>query len=96
MLERAQSMAAAARYLWPIPDRGLSKRLHRVAAPTLIIWGQNDRVVPPAYGAEWQRRIPGSRLVIRQDAGHLPHVEQPAALAELTNAFLGEAASGRS
>ena len=33
MLERAQSMAAAARYLWPIPDRGLSKRLHRVTAP---------------------------------------------------------------
>jgi pimeloyl-ACP methyl ester carboxylesterase len=90
MLERAQSMAAAARYLWPIPDRGLSKRLHRVAAPTLIIWGQSDRVVPPVYGAEWQRRIPGSRLVIRQDAGHLPHVEQPAALAELANAFLSD------
>jgi pimeloyl-ACP methyl ester carboxylesterase len=91
MLERAQSMAAAARYLWPIPDRGLSKRLHRVSAPTLIVWGESDRVVPPAYAAEWQRRIPGSRVVIRQDAGHLPHVEQPAAVAELTNAFLGAA-----
>jgi pimeloyl-ACP methyl ester carboxylesterase len=90
MLERAQSMAAAARYLWPIPDRGLSKRLHRVRAPTLIIWGQADRVVPVAYAAEWTRRIPGSRLVIRQDAGHLPHVESPIAVAELTQAFLGE------
>jgi pimeloyl-ACP methyl ester carboxylesterase len=90
MLERAQSMAAAARYLWPIPDRGLSKRLHRVAAPTLIIWGQSDRVLPPAYGAEWQRRMPGSRLVVRQDAGHLPHVEQPPAIAELTSEFLAE------
>ncbi len=50
MLERAQSMAAAARYLWPIPDRGLSKRLHRVTAPALIVWGQSDRVVPVAYG----------------------------------------------
>ena len=91
MLDRAQSMAAAARYLWPLPDRGLSKRLHRVAAPTLIVWGQSDRVVPPAYASEWQRRISGSRLVMRQDAGHLPHVEQPAAMAELTNGFLGEA-----
>jgi pimeloyl-ACP methyl ester carboxylesterase len=90
MLERAQSMAAAARYLWPIPDRGLSKRLHRVRAPTLIVWGQSDRVVPVAYGAEWQRRIPGSRLVVREDAGHMPHVEQPEALAELTIAFLGK------
>src|SRR5579871_2746873 len=61
MLERAQSMAAAARYLWPIPDRGLSKRLHRVRTPTLIVWGQADRVVPVAYAAEWQQRIPGSR-----------------------------------
>jgi pimeloyl-ACP methyl ester carboxylesterase len=90
MLERAQSMAAAARYLWPIPDRGLSKRLHRVRSPTLLIWGQSDRVVPVAYAAEWQRRIAGSRLVVRQDAGHLPHVETPAAVAKLTNAFLGE------
>jgi pimeloyl-ACP methyl ester carboxylesterase len=91
MLERAQSMAAAARYLWPIPDRGLTKRLHRVAAPTLIVWGQGDRVVPPVYAAEWQRRIPGSRLVIRQDAGHLPHVEEPEALGQLTASFLDEA-----
>ncbi len=91
MLERAQSMAAAARFLWPIPDRGLSKRIHRVRVPTLIIWGQSDRVLPPVYAVEWQRRIPSSRLVIRQDAGHLPHVEEPDALAELTNAFLGEA-----
>ena len=90
MLERAQSMAAAARYLWPIPDRGLSKRLHRVRTPTLIVWGQADRVVPVAYAAEWQQRIPGSRLVIRQDAGHLPQVEAPGAVAELTDAFLAE------
>jgi pimeloyl-ACP methyl ester carboxylesterase len=93
MLERAQSMAAAARYLWPIPDRGLSKRLHRVRAPTLIVWGQSDRVIPPVYAAEWQRRIAHSRVVVRQDAGHLPHVEQPAAMAELTKAFLDGAGS---
>jgi pimeloyl-ACP methyl ester carboxylesterase len=90
MLERAQSMAAAARYLWPIPDRGLTKRLHRVRTPTLIVWGHADRVVPVAYAAEWQRRIPGSRLVVRQDAGHLPQVEAPHAVAELTDAFLSE------
>jgi pimeloyl-ACP methyl ester carboxylesterase len=88
MLERAQSMAAAARYLWPIPDRGLAKRLHRIAAPTLIVWGESDRVVPPAYGAAWQRAIRGSRLEVVAAAGHLPHQEQPAALAALTTAFL--------
>jgi pimeloyl-ACP methyl ester carboxylesterase len=91
MLERAQSMAAAARYLWPIPDRGLSKRLHRVATPALIVWGQSDRVIPVAYAAEWGRLIPSARLVVRQDAGHLPHVEIPESLADLTHAFLAEA-----
>ena len=77
MLERAQSMAAAARYLWPIPDRGLSKRLHRVRRRRSSSGARATGCCHRAYGAEWQRRIPGSRLVIRQDAGHLPHVEQP-------------------
>jgi pimeloyl-ACP methyl ester carboxylesterase len=87
-LERAQSMAAAARYLWPIPDRGLAKRLHRIAAPTLVVWGESDAVVPPGHAAEWQRRIAGSRLEIVTAAGHLPHQEQPEAVARLATGFL--------
>ena len=45
----ARANEAAARLLWPTCDRGLHKRLHRIVAPTLILWGSADRVVPPSY-----------------------------------------------
>src|SRR6266516_2774441 len=52
-LERAKSMAASARFLWPIPNRGLNKRLHRVTMPTLLVWGERDGICPPAYAQDF-------------------------------------------
>jgi len=89
-VERAKSMATAAKYLWPIPNRGLAKRTHRIAAPTLIIWGKSDRVASPRYAEAFRERIKGSRVEIEQ-AGHLPHEEQPARVVELTASFLAGA-----
>jgi pimeloyl-ACP methyl ester carboxylesterase len=88
MLERAKSLATAAKYLWPIPNRGLAKRLHRVRAATLLIWGESDGIVPPHYAREFQHRIRGSQLAIVQGAGHLPQLEQPARLTEIVLRFL--------
>lgn len=76
-LERARSLAAAARFLWPIPDRGLARRAHRLPASTLLVWGSNDGLVPPEQGALLQRLAPGSRLEVVDGAGHLPHYQQP-------------------
>lgn len=90
MLGRARSMATAAKYLWPIPNRGLVKRLHRVRQPTLLVWGESDGVVPPRYAPDFQHQIADSRTVILERAGHLPQVEQPAALASAVLAFLAE------
>jgi pimeloyl-ACP methyl ester carboxylesterase len=90
-VERAKSMATAAKYLWPIPNRGIAKRLHRVRAPTLIVWGASDRVASPRYAEAFRERIKGARVEIVAEAGHLPHEEQPARVAELTNAFLAGA-----
>jgi len=87
-VERAKSMATAAKYLWPIPNRGLAKRLHRVSAPTLIIWGAGDKVASPAYAEAFREKIAGSRVEIVEVAGHLPHEEQPARVAEIVTAFL--------
>ncbi|MFN8635255.1 MAG: alpha/beta fold hydrolase [Chloroflexota bacterium] len=87
-VERAKSMATAAKYLWPIPNRGLAKRLHRVSAPTLIVWGASDRVASPRYAEAFREKIAGSQVEIVAEAGHLPHEEQPARLAELTTSFL--------
>jgi pimeloyl-ACP methyl ester carboxylesterase len=88
MIERARSMATAAKYLWPLPNRGLDRRLHRIAAPTLVLWGESDGVVSPAYGKAFRDRLPDATLEIVSGAAHLPHEEQPDKTAELTLQFL--------
>jgi pimeloyl-ACP methyl ester carboxylesterase len=57
-------------------SRHLRKWLHRVKLPTLIVWGENDKLFPPVYAREYQSLIAGSRLEIFPACGHLPHVEQ--------------------
>lgn len=54
----------------------LAKWLHRIEIPTLVLWGEEDRVFPAAYGTEFANRIPGARLVTFDGCGHLPHVER--------------------
>ena len=87
-VQRAQNLAAAAKFLWPIPDRGLRKRLHRLLAPTLLVWGERDRIVPLVYGEAFHQRIPNSRLLTIPGAGHVPQVEQPHAFARTVLEFL--------
>jgi pimeloyl-ACP methyl ester carboxylesterase len=87
-LLRNQNLAASTRFLWPIPDRGLKRRIHRVTAPTLLVWGDADGVVPPTYGPRWQQAISGSQLVTVPGAGHLPMLEQPAIVAAAAVSFL--------
>jgi pimeloyl-ACP methyl ester carboxylesterase len=54
----------------------LFQRLHRISAPTLVVWGSDDKVVRPAYGRELARQIPQARFVEIPKAGHYPHREQ--------------------
>ncbi|MDR0357952.1 MAG: alpha/beta fold hydrolase, partial [bacterium] len=56
--------------------KGLSKRLHRVRTPALIVWGRQDRLAPVTYADEFGRRLPGSRVHVVDECGHLPAVEQ--------------------
>jgi|SRR5262245_4300361 len=84
----AWAMGATGKFIWPIPDKGLKKRIHRVAAPTLLVWGDGDQLVPRAYADEFGRRLPQARLETVKDAGHAPHMEQPEATARLVQAFL--------
>ena len=55
---------------------GLTKWLHRIDVPTLLIWGEADRIVPPSFGEAYRALIPGSRLVVLPNAGHAPFDEQ--------------------
>ncbi|MGH7805172.1 MAG: alpha/beta fold hydrolase, partial [Candidatus Binatia bacterium] len=59
-----------------VPDKGLHKRLHRVKAPTLIVWGENDALVPAAYAEEFRQRIQGSKVAIIPSCGHIPQLEK--------------------
>jgi pimeloyl-ACP methyl ester carboxylesterase len=86
-LESIQRRAAVARFTWPIPHKGIERRLHRVTAPVLLVWGAADRVVPAGYAAEWRRRL-GTRAVVRIPGGHLAHHEAPGAAARAVAAFI--------
>jgi pimeloyl-ACP methyl ester carboxylesterase len=81
------AMGATGKFIWPIPDKGLKKRIHRVRVPTLLVWGKEDRLVPLVYADEFTRRLPGARLETVSDAGHAPHLEHPDAVAQLVRDF---------
>jgi pimeloyl-ACP methyl ester carboxylesterase len=90
-LERAKSMATSAKFLWPIPNRGLSKRLHRVRMPTLLVWGARDAICPPEYAEDFRALLPRAELALIPDAGHLPQIEQPDATIAVVRRFLSGA-----
>lgn len=69
-------------------ERDYAPRLNAVAAPTLIIWGSDDRFVPVAAGQALHRVVPGSRLSILAQAGHLPMWERPDNVNRLITDFL--------
>ncbi|HEY7337964.1 MAG TPA: alpha/beta hydrolase [Bryobacteraceae bacterium] len=84
-------MACTGKFIWPIPDKGLKKRIHRIKAPTMVLWGEQDRLVPPVYAEEFARRIPGSRVEMLDQTGHVLTLEQPARVAALIEEFVGPA-----
>jgi len=85
----AWAIGCTAKFVWPIPDKGLSKRLHRIAIPTLVVWGKQDALVSSVYAEEFGRRIPGSRVEVLDECGHIPQVEQPERTLALVTDFLG-------
>jgi pimeloyl-ACP methyl ester carboxylesterase len=50
MIANSKRLAMAGKLLFPIPDRGLAERLYRVEAKTVVVWGENDRLIPATYG----------------------------------------------
>ncbi|MEU7690454.1 alpha/beta hydrolase [Microbispora hainanensis] len=60
-------------------DPKLLRRLRHVDVPALLVWGESDRIVTPAYGAAYAGAFANGRLEVIPEAGHLPHIEQPAA-----------------
>ncbi|MEQ8234153.1 MAG: alpha/beta hydrolase [Gammaproteobacteria bacterium] len=91
-VEELLNLRASAKFLWPIPDTGVKRRLPRIKAETLIVTSDGDAIVPAAYGTAWRDAIAGARLTTLAGAGHLAELEQPDAFARTVGDFLGDAA----
>jgi pimeloyl-ACP methyl ester carboxylesterase len=85
----AWNVGCTTKFAWPIADHGLARRLHRIAVPTLILWGREDALVPAIYAEEFATRIEGSRVEVLDDCGHALQGDQPEQTFKLITEFLG-------
>jgi pimeloyl-ACP methyl ester carboxylesterase len=87
-LASQRRLAMAGKILFPIPNRRLSKRLYRLAADTLLVWGGSDRLIVPAYAAHWRALLPQARVQMVEGAGHMLPYEQPDEFVKAVEGFL--------
>ncbi|MDH6514413.1 pimeloyl-ACP methyl ester carboxylesterase [Streptomyces sp. SAI-208] len=90
-LARRQANMATMRILAGDPymhDPTLLSRLGRIQVPALLLWGESDRIVTPAYGAAYADAFGDGRLEVIPEAGHLPQIEQPDATFALIDEHL--------
>ncbi len=77
LLAGYQAMTVLARLVWERPyDPKLAARLHRVRCPVLLLWGDQDRLVPPAYAEEYKKYLPHAELQLIPRCGHLAMFEK--------------------
>jgi pimeloyl-ACP methyl ester carboxylesterase len=88
VLQAYKDMSAFARYAWApfLNNPKLERRLHRITAPTLVIWPQGDKAVPRVHAERYVERIPDARLETLEGCGHAL-LERPDAVAETIIAF---------
>jgi len=92
-IEQARAAEAAARIFWPLGNTRLARRLPLIAAPTLILWGENDRLLPRSYAGIIAKAIAaGNRTtpqtVVIAGAGHLAELDRPDEVAATILGFM--------
>jgi pimeloyl-ACP methyl ester carboxylesterase len=88
MADSVWALGTTGKFVWPIPDKGLDKRMHRISAPALIIWGERDRLISSVYAQEFADRLADARVHIIDGAGHVPQWEQLETVGRLVLDFL--------
>ncbi len=86
-VEELLDLRASAKFLWPIPDTGVGRRLMRIDTRTLIATSEHDNVVAGEMGDIWRAAIPGAQSVQLSGSGHIADLEVPDALADLVRNF---------
>lgn len=83
-----RALRTLARLTWERPyNPKLAHRLYRVRCPTLIIWGEHDRLISPVYAQLYAQYLPDARVEIIPRCGHLPMFEQEATFVRLVRDF---------
>ena len=88
MISVAQSLTAVTKFTWPIPEKGLKKRLPRIAAKTLILFGEKDSFISPRYADDFKRGLPKAQVSIVKGAGHMLPYERTDEVAGIIEKFL--------
>jgi pimeloyl-ACP methyl ester carboxylesterase len=90
LLTLIRNREAAAHLTWKpfMHNPALRRRLQRIAVPTLVLWGESDRIVRPDYGRAFQHAIPGAQFQLIPTAGHYPYLERPEAFVAAVKTFL--------
>ena len=83
------TLACTGKFVWPLADKGLRRRIHRIAAPALVVWGKEDGLVPPIYAEEFAKSLRDARVELIDGAGHVPQLEQLEAVSKKVFDFLG-------
>jgi pimeloyl-ACP methyl ester carboxylesterase len=84
----AQALTAVTKFTWPIPEKGLKKRLPRIAAKTLILFGEKDGFISSRYADDFKRGLPKAQIAIIKGAGHMLPYERTDEVAGLIEKFL--------
>jgi pimeloyl-ACP methyl ester carboxylesterase len=91
ILRRYRELTSTARITWHLWfDAKLPRRLARVKAPTLVVWGEHERLFPLELGRQYADAIPGARLAVIEDCGHMAPFESPESVAKAIGAFTKE------
>jgi len=89
-IEQVRASESAARIFWPLGNTRLEKRLRLIQAPTLLVWGEHDKIMPRSYADKFAAGIAGKTEVrVIPGAGHLAELDKPAETAAAILAFLG-------
>ena len=79
--ERYREATTVARLLWEHPaDPKFMRYLHRIKMPTLILWGDEDKIIPVQQTESWRKFVPQADIKVYRGAGHLVHLEKPEAV----------------
>jgi pimeloyl-ACP methyl ester carboxylesterase len=89
LLRASLTVASILQFVWPLPDKGLRKRLYRLRAPTLIVWGTKDALVDVAYAEMFKAAIADSRIELIEGSGHIPQLEHAEPTIAAVKNFLG-------